>query len=185
MGDVAVKEVLVDEGGEFGFDGEGVVEGGRVVVFDSLEVGVGNGIGIGVGVVDILSWLKTCAIVVVGGGEFERGAEGGDVEESGAHGAAGGGLGRDADEGVGAEDEGAPDEDFGAVAELEEDAEVQEPGGVGTFEAEVGVEGGEVAGADGAAEGEEEVGEALGFGAVEEGLAWEAAEDDVRGEEVD
>ncbi|RMY26932.1 hypothetical protein D0866_10509 [Hortaea werneckii] len=191
VGDVAVKEVLVDKGGEFGFDGEGVVEGGGVVVFDSLEVGVGGffvGVGVGGGVVGgIVGWLlKICAIVVgMVRGEFERGAEGGDVEEGGAHGAAGGGLGRDADEGVGAEDEGAPDEDFGAVAELEEDAEVQEPGGVGVVEAEVGVEGGEVAGADGAAEGEEEVREALGFGAVEEGRAWEAPEDDVRGEEVD
>ena len=167
MGDVAVEEMLVDQGGEFGFDGEGVVVGRGVVVFDAREVRIGGVFGVGL------------VVGMVGGGEFERGAEGGDVEESGAHGAAGGGLGRDADEGVGAQDEGAPDEDFGAVAELEEDEEVQEPGGVGVVEAEVVVEGGEVAGADGSAEGEEEVREALGFGSVEEGLAWEAAEDDV------
>ena len=47
------------------------------------------------------------------------------------------------------------------------------------------VESGEVAGADGGAEGLEAVCEAVGFGAGEKGGAGEAAEDDVACDEVD
>ena len=46
-------------------------------------------------------------------------------------------------------------------------------------------EGGEVAFGDGVAEREEFVGQAFGFGPAEEGGRGEAADDDVRGDEVD
>ena len=81
--------------------------------------------------------------------------------------------------------EGAVDEGFGAVGELEEDAVVEEPGRVRRGgEGEVGAEGGEVASGDGGCEGEEVRGEGGGAGeGVEVGVG-ETAEGYVGGDEV-
>jgi hypothetical protein len=94
-------------------------------------------------------------------------------------------FGGDALEEEGLADEGAPDEDFAAVLQLEEDAMVEEPGCMRAGEGGQVVELDEVAGADGGAEGLEALCESVGLRAGEQGVAWEAAENDVAGDKVD
>ena len=85
----------------------------------------------------------------------------------------------------GAAGEGAVDEGFGAMGELEEDAVMEEPGCVGGGgEGEVGAEGGEVAFGDGGCEGGEVRGEWGGAGEGIEVRVGEAAEGYVGGDEI-
>ena len=81
--------------------------------------------------------------------------------------------------------EGTPDEDFAAVADLQEDTLSEKPFGVFTLEVCEASEGCEVAFCDASAEWSESFSQPLAFLTVEKAGGGEAAEDHVRCSEID
>ena len=195
MADEAVQQILVDEGGDDGLDrvDVGEVRPGRLDGVREVRVNVAGGIvGVGGGGwfghddgVGVFGSFGPLRLVETERSSLEDGGYGEHVLEIECRGFLAGGVALEAAEQEGSACEGTPNKDFAAVADLQEDALSEEPLGAFVLEVCDLSESRKVAFCDASAEWSKSFSQPLAFLTVEKAGGREAAEDQVRRNEID